>query len=70
MPAQALIRTLTKTEVEQWINDNADGLLTVEERDGAVIVHCAEGGSGTSAEGSPIKLQELADEDAKAGGFF
>lgn len=66
MPAQALIRNLSKTQVEaEIVRRRAQDLVEIVQAGTSLIVRCKEGGSGTSVPGSPEALQAIADVDAK-----
>ena len=67
MPAQALIRKLTRDEVTAWLAANdAKDILSVEEAHGCLLVKTTPGADGYTVPAHHAKLQALADADAKA----
>lgn len=66
MPAQALIRNLSKTQIEaEIVKRRAQDLVEVVQAGNSLIVRCKDGGSGTSVAGGAAALQAIADVDAK-----
>jgi len=65
MPAQALIRNLTKAQVDAEITKaKAADLLEAVEIEGALLLRCKADGEG-SVSTSPAALQTICDVDAK-----
>lgn len=67
MPAQALIRKLSKSQVEAEITKlQAKELLEVVTQNDALLVRCKPGdGGASSVAGGPEALQAVCDADAK-----